>query len=260
MSAPQLVALDIDGTVLDPETQRVSAPVREAIQHVIAAGSHLVVATGRSLLGTVPILDELDLDGGVALCSNGAITVDVATREVLSIATFDPSAVLPELTRRLPGARYAAEQVGSESLVTEPFRTDELHGHQRLATVEEIGKRAVPRLIAYWTGRSPEQARAALSGARLPCTITVDHESAWVTLVPEGITKGSALEKLRVELGIDGEATFAAGDGDNDIQMLQWAAHGVAMGQSPEDVRAAADEVAGPVSADGLVDVLARWF
>lgn len=257
---PQLVALDIDGTVLDPDTQRVSAPVRTAIKRVVDSDAHLVVATGRSLLGTEPILDELDLSGGVALCSNGAITVDVASREVLSLETFDPKTVLDELTARLPGANYAAEQVGSKSLVTNPFRVEQLHGHQQLASLAEISEKPVPRLIAHWSGHTPEQARAALAGARLPCTVTIDHSDPWVTLVPEGVTKGSALEKLRVELGIPTEYTLAAGDGDNDIHMLRWAAYGVAMGQAPEPVRGAANEVTGTVAEDGLVTALSRWF
>jgi len=48
----------------------------------------------------------------------------------------------------------------------------------------------------------------------------------------------------------------AVGDGRNDIEMLRWAARGVAMGNAPAEVQAVADEVTGPVGADGLADVL----
>lgn len=49
---------------------------------------------------------------------------------------------------------------------------------------------------------------------------------------------------------------MAVGDGRNDIEMLSWAARGVAMGQAVEEVIAAADETTGSVYEDGLVEVL----
>ena len=49
---------------------------------------------------------------------------------------------------------------------------------------------------------------------------------------------------------------MAVGDQRNDIEMLTWAARGVAMGQAPDEVKAVADEVTGTVDEDGLVPVL----
>nr|WP_255526575.1 HAD family hydrolase [Saccharopolyspora sp. HNM0983] len=100
-----------------------------------------------------------------------------------------------------------------------------------------------------------------MAGVELPgSTCTLDHYEPWVTVVGAGITKASALEKLRTGFGIAPQDTFAAGDGDNDLPMLRWAAHGVAMGQAPAVVRAAADEVVAPVTADGAAAALDRWF
>ncbi|GAB2654724.1 HAD family hydrolase [Saccharopolyspora gloriosae] len=258
---PRLVALDVDGTLLDPDPQTISAPVRAAVRRVAAAGAHVVIATGRSMLGTLPVLDELGLTSGVALCSNGAVTLDATTGDALAVETFDPAPVHARLTALLPGASYAAEQIGTGSLVTSPFREYQLHGPQRLADLDELFAEPVPRLIANWEGHEPAEVTAALAGVDLPgCTVTIDHYEPWVTLVPAGVTKGSALEKLRTELGVAAEDTFAAGDGTNDVQMLRWAAHGVAMGQAPAEVRLAAAEVTGPVAEDGVVPALARWF
>jgi hydroxymethylpyrimidine pyrophosphatase-like HAD family hydrolase len=258
---PRLIALDVDGTLLDPATHEISPVVKAAVRRAVDAGSQVVVATGRSVLSTAPILDFLQLTSGVALCSNGAVLVDAATREVLSMETFEPAPVLAELARRLPGVIFAAEDVGTGSLVTTKFPEGQLHGAQRLATLDELVSEPVPRLIANWADHEPAEVVAALDGVRLPfCTFTLDHYEPWVTVVPEGVSKGSALEKLRAELGVASEDTFAAGDGDNDIEMLRWAAHGVAMGQAPETVRAVADEVIGPVEEHGLAAALDRWF
>lgn len=261
VNKPKLVALDVDGTLLDPETQTISARVRDAVRRVLLNGSQVVIATGRSMLGTLPVLDELALSSGVALCSNGAVWLDASTRETLAVETFDPATVYPLLFSRLPGVIFAAEQTGTGSLVTALFPERALHGPQQLTTIERLLSKPVPRLIANWAGHSAAEVSQALEGVHFPsCTATIDHIEPWVTVVPDGITKGAALEKLCTELGIAAEDTFAAGDGSNDLQMLEWAAHSVAMGQAPAEVRAAATEVTGPVSADGLANTLDRWF
>ncbi|MGW1678761.1 HAD family hydrolase [Saccharopolyspora sp. NPDC002376] len=258
---PRLIALDVDGTLLNPDTGQISAAVKAAVHRAIDAGSQVVISTGRTVLGTAPVLDELELTSGFALCSNGAVLVDVAAREAVSTETFELEAVLAELSDRLAGAIFAAENLGVGNRVTAEFPPRQLEGEQLLTTVDEMAALRVPRLIASWIGRSPAELAERLSGVELPsCTFTLDHYEPWVTVTPQGVSKGSALEKLRAELGVPREDTFAAGDGGNDIEMLRWAAHGVAMGQGPESVRAAADEVAGPVAEDGLPTVLDRWF
>ncbi|MER6989312.1 HAD family hydrolase [Saccharopolyspora hirsuta] len=258
---PRLIALDVDGTLLDPETGLISAAVKAAVHRAIADGGRVVVSTGRTVLGVAPVLDELDLTSGFALCSNGAVLLDVASREPVSVETFELAPVLAELADRLPGVIFAAEDLGVGNRVTAEFPPHQLEGAQQLATVDELAAVPVPRLIASWPGHQPDELVEHLSGVELPsCTYTLDHYEPWVTVTPEGVSKGSALEKLRTELGVLSSDTFAAGDGDNDVEMLRWAAHGVAMGQGPAAVHAAADEVALPVAEDGLAKALGRWF
>ncbi len=158
----------MDGTLLDPEPQTISAPVREAVRRVASSGAHVVIATGRSMLGTLPVLDELGLTGGVALCSNGAVTLDASTGAALAVETFDPAPVHARLTSLLPGAIYAAEQIGTGSLVTSPFREYQLHGPQRLADLDELFAAPVPRLIANWEGHDPKKSPTRSPGWNCP--------------------------------------------------------------------------------------------
>ncbi|GAA2816070.1 HAD family hydrolase [Saccharopolyspora taberi] len=258
---PKLVALDVDGTLLEPDAQVVSEAVGAAVHRAVEAGALVVIATGRSTLGTRPVLAALGLTGGTALCSNGAVRMDAATGEVLAVDTFDPAPVQAALAARLPGAIFAAERIDVGSLVTSKFREEALHGPQRLASLDELLAEPTSRLIANWADHDADELLRVMAGVEFPsCTLTIDHYQPWVTVVPAGVTKGAALEKLRVELGVPAEDTFAAGDGDNDIEMLTWAAHGVAMGQAPEVVRAAADEITATVDDDGLAKALDRWF
>jgi hydroxymethylpyrimidine pyrophosphatase-like HAD family hydrolase len=70
------------------------------------------------------------------------------------------------------------------------------------------------------------------------------------------VSKASALELVRRQLRVEPIHTVACGDQRNDLEMLHWAAWGVAMGNAPDQVKAVADEVTGHVDDDGLVPVL----
>jgi 5-amino-6-(5-phospho-D-ribitylamino)uracil phosphatase len=84
--------------------------------------------------------------------------------------------------------------------------------------------------------------------------------TAWLDIAAEGVNKATAMERVRVELGIPRERVLAVADGRNDIELLTWAAEhgrGVAMGHSPADLLAVANEVTGTISEDGLAEALA---
>ncbi len=79
---------------------------------------------------------------------------------------------------------------------------------------------------------------------------------------PDGVNKATGLERVRAALGIPRERVFTAGDGRNDIDMLEWTVDGggvgVAMGQAPEEVLAVANHVTGSDLEDGLAAALSR--
>ena len=73
-----------------------------------------------------------------------------------------------------------------------------------------------------------------------------------------GVNKGTALAFLAGHLGIPREETVAIGDGLNDLEMIQWAGLGIAMGNAPQEVKAAAGWVTGPFQEDGAAGALER--
>jgi HAD superfamily hydrolase (TIGR01484 family) len=264
---PKLVALDIDGTVcMEDESDflsshgKISPAVRAAIANVLASGVHVVLSTGRSTLGAQPFLAELGLASGTALCSNGAVWLDAATGDILQHTVFDLAEPVALLRALLPEAVFTAEDLGVGNRTTS-LRDEQFHGQLRLVDFAELVATPTTRLSVVWPGRTSADLAAALTGVELPGVhCSFGEDSAWLFAAPAGVTKGSALERLRVRLGVDEAETLAVGDGANDLEMLAWAAHGVAMGQASATVRAVADEVCPPVTEDGLATVLTRWF
>ena len=71
-----LVAIDLDGTMLTRDGL-MSPAVRQAVREVAAAGVHVVIATGRAIGSTMPIVSHLGLEQGFVVCSNGAVTLQL---------------------------------------------------------------------------------------------------------------------------------------------------------------------------------------
>lgn len=257
---PHLVALDVDGTTIN-HAGELSEAVRATVRAVAAAGHHVTIATGRSIVATMPILRELGIENGYAVCSNGAVTLrlDPAIEEgyeVTEAVTFDPAPALNLLRDAWPDSFVAVEELGVGFKVSEYFPEGELGGEQRVVPWDELVAHPVTRV----TFRDPSGTaqdfmdlaeRIGLHGVNYAVGFT-----AWLDINPEGVSKGSALELVRRTLGVEPIHTVAVGDQRNDLEMLHWAARGVAMGNAPDEVKAVADETTLDVDDDGLVPVL----
>ena len=257
---PRLVALDIDGTVVPLETDTVSPAVVAAVRRAVDAGVHVVLATGRRVLGSVDIAEQLGLSGQPAVCSNGAVIVVPATLEVLHTETFDPTSAIALMREALPEAIVAVERPGLGYLVTHEFPPGEIRGPQVVASLAQIVSEPALRLVVRWPGAELEEFVAAVEGAGLQGVNYAIGYSAWLDVMPPGVSKASALEVLRIRLGVPEGRTAAIGDGLNDLEMLAWATHGVAMGGAVVEVQDAADEVTLTAHEDGVASVLNRWF
>lgn len=260
---PGLVALDIDGTVADLDG-RISPAVHAAVSAVLAAGAHVVLATGRSLLATTPVLAALGLTSGFAVCSNGAVTAglrgDGREPEILEAVTFEPAGTVNLLLDLAPDTLVAVEDLGRGHLVNQPFPDGELMGDQKVVPLVDLVAEPVTKVILRRPESTPEEffelvERAGLQGVNYAIGYT-----AWLDILPRGVSKASALEHVRTELGVPADATLAVGDGRNDLEMLEWAAWSFAMGHAPPEVQDAADEVTWSVDEDGVVGALARFF
>lgn len=255
-----MVALDVDGTLVDHDGH-MSPAVRESAQAVVEAGHEVMIATGRSLNATLPIIEKIGVERGYAVCCNGGVTLRLHPEldggcEVIHKATFDPAPALRALRERLPSAKYALEDADGNFLSTERFQ-DASFGVEAIGVDFQTMLDAMAvRVVVFSTENTPEEFNEAIEHIGLAGVTYSVGWTAWLDIAAAGVTKASALEDLRLQLGIDPTRTVAVGDGRNDIEMLGWAGRGVAMGQAPEEVIAVADEVTKSVYDDGAAHVL----
>lgn len=255
-----LIGLDIDGTTTTHEGE-LRESVREAVQAVREAGHHVVIATGRAISGTLPILDRLGLTTGYAVCSNGAITLRLDPLledgfEVIESITFDPAPVLNLLREHAPTALVAVEEPGVGFKVSAPFPDGELDSTENVVPWEELLANPVTRVTLREPKASPDEFLELIERVGLHGVNYAVGWSAWLDINPEGVSKASGLEPVRELLGVDPAHTVAIGDQRNDLEMFRWAGRAVAMDNAPDEVKAVADETTGHVDDDGLVPVL----
>jgi Cof subfamily protein (haloacid dehalogenase superfamily) len=262
MTRPWLIGLDIDGTILLPD-ETMSPGVVDAVARVRDAGHEVMLATGRSWMATHRFLDALAIRPEFVVCSNGAVTLRRTEDgyERWLVETFDPSAVLALLHDRLPDARYMVELGSGQRLYTAELDDWTLDGGRQVGFAE-LAAEEVSRVVVVSPGHDEADFHRLVQDAGLNEVSYAIGWTAWLDIAPRGVDKGTALERVRQEHGMEGSRVLVAGDGRNDVGMFAWArslgGRAVAMGQAPDEVRIAAGEVTGDVADGGLAAALDR--
>lgn len=276
----RLVAIDMDGTLLPTFSQTISPRNAEAIRAAQRAGVTVAIATGRRTAYTAPLLEGLGLRADMPLItSNGAVT------RTLGGDPVDRSHLQARVARELCGVLrpfgtlvFTFDMVGRGELVLEDFE----QAHQRIALWVEANRNAIevvqPLEKALTDGNDPIQGMVTGGVERMRHAEKALKSSKWspfceavrteypardlsiVDLLPPGVSKGWALQRLASRLGIDRKETMAIGDNWNDVNMLEWAGQAVLMGNAAQDLRVLAKtngwKQAPPNDEDGVAVTL----
>ncbi|WP_193107182.1 HAD family hydrolase [Brachybacterium sp. FME24] len=254
-----LLGLDVDGTLVDHDGMMTS-PMREALQQ--AAEEHtVVIATGRSIGATLPIVEAAGITRGYAVCSNGAVTLEMdpeadGGHRIIDTRSFQPGHALRTLREVAPDAHYAVEMADGSFRATAGFQ-DASFGVQAIEhPLEDLLELEAVRVVVHVPDLSPQEFSKVIAESGVHGVEYSIGWTAWLDMAAPGISKASALEEIRTQLDIEQAHTVTVGDGFNDTEMLTWAGVGVAMGQAPQGVKDTADTVTDSVFEDGTVLVL----
>ncbi|MFJ5708938.1 HAD family hydrolase [Streptomyces sp. NPDC093105] len=258
----RLVATDLDGTLLRAD-ESVSARTRDALAAVTAAGAAHIVVTGRAVPWTRHILDDLGYQG-IAVCGQGAQVYHAGEHRLLTSLTLDrqlAGLALSKIEAEVGPLALAASRDGLEGevLMGPGYRAHE--GPLPYVPYEdpaELWAAPLTKLYIQHPAMTDDELTAA---ARTTVGGLVDVVMAGpgiVEILPLGLSKATGLSLAARRLGVKAADTIAFGDMPNDIPMFGWAAHGVAMGNAHEELRAVADEVTASNEEDGIALVLER--
>jgi hydroxymethylpyrimidine pyrophosphatase-like HAD family hydrolase len=262
VNRPRLVATDLDGTLLDDEG-RLTARTLDVLRRVQEQGVRVVLVTARPLRWMDDLFAHVGGGQGVGIVSNGAITYDIGSHQVLDCQGIPADVGLPMVAAirdAAPGSAIALECLGGYR--HEPAYVD-LHPtppDMRVGDLADLWDEPAVKVLAQHLTLDPDDFRACVVdavGERATPTWTIDH---LMEISAVGVTKGGALAALCERLGLAAEDVVAFGDMPNDLAMLRWAGTSYAVANAHESVRAAADHVAPANTEDGVAVTLARLF
>ncbi len=251
----KVVFFDVDGTLLSHSQGVVPESTRRALEQLRAAGVKVVVATGRFLkeLEKLPVY-ELEFDGYLTL--NGVLCLD-EKKEI-----FYEDSIEGE-NRECVTAMF--EQKEFPVLLIEEDRMYINHVTERVREAQKEISSHIPQ-VGKWTGHTIYQAVVYATEEeeqavkeRLPgCKITRWNKNG-VDVVAKTGGKVAGIQKYLEKYGINPEETMAFGDGENDMEMLEFVHIGVAMGNASEVVKKCADYVTAHIDEDGVEKALRHF-
>lgn len=272
METIKLIALDLDGTLLDSR-KRLSPRNKQALLTCMQRGVEIVPCTGRIWNGVPEIIRTLP---GIhyAITVNGAVLEDVSRHEVLDERKLSCRQALEilELANQFHTMYdvYIQGQGYGESRFMEHM--DEYGIDPMIQVMVRQTRKAVPSVakqvecmqlpvekINYFFNDQTERSRArAALDARGDVVVSSSFNNN-LEINATGATKGDGILRLAAHLGLKPEQTMGFGDGENDLSMMKMAGLGVAMGNGEACVKQAADYVTDTNDADGVAQAIEKF-
>ena len=250
MHRVRLIALDMDGTLLLSDHFTVPQRNIDAIQAAHRMGIHVCICTGRMLEDATEFCRRLHLPCKLIAC-NGTRAADglLPDANVFYKAAFSPEDAHAVLDILLPaGIMVNGFEDGLVSTrmgpMKEPYHLVKrgvlpaVYGEE---AIRAAASRGVMKLFAICM---PEEVQLRLMlmeqiRRKLPHLTVTSSGDRNIEVMPRGAGKGAALSAMAEYLGLTREDVMAVGDAENDLSMLEYAAHSVAMGNASEEIKRA---------------------
>ncbi len=270
MTQIKLLVLDLDGTLTNSKKE-VTPRSRKALKSAQEAGIKIVLASGRSPFGIMPLAKELELDrfGSYILAFNGGCIMDCRTGEVLYRNVLDPSFNRPllEIAEEYGVASMSYKEDVSAVYTAFPdhpvIRIVARNNNLPICYIEDMkGTITYPVPKFLYLGDAETMARVEKEmQERFAGKLAIYRsEGRILDIMPSGVDKASSLESLLKILGLTREEMAACGDSYNDVSMIRMAGLGIAMANAVQEAKEAADYVTLSNDEDGVAAAVERFL
>ena len=258
--AYKVLALDIDGTLTNSE-KKITERTKRAVDAAAERGVKIVIASGRPVQGIGEFARELRLkeNDGYILSFNGGRLISCKTGEIIHDMKL-PLEYLPEIYALLKEYGVNLMSYEGDDLITET-PDDEFLAIE--ARINGLGIKKVDNLVEHidfpinkclmlGEGNYLAEVEKKVHAALCDRMDVYRSEPYFLEILPKGVDKAKALEKLLNMLGSSREELMACGDGFNDLTMIRYAGLGVAMANARDEVKESADYVTCSNDEDGV--------
>lgn len=265
----KLLVLDVDGTLLNNEKE-ISKRTLASLLKVQQMGTRIALASGRPTYGLMPLAKILELGnyGGFIVSYNGCQIINAQNGEILFERRINPE-MLPYLEKKAHKNGFSIFTYHDDTLLTDSPNNEHIRTEAKLNNLKIIKEEDFSIAIDFAPCKcmlvsDDEEALTGLEEhwkRRLNGTLDVFRsEPYFLEVVPCGIDKANTLGALLSHLNITREEVIAIGDGVCDVNMLQIAGLGIAMGHSQDSVKVCADYVTASNEEDGVAQAIEKMI
>ena len=239
---------DIDGTLFSHTIHAIPESTKRTVKLLREKGIKVFIATGRSLKETKRVpLGDMKFDGYVTL--NGQICLD-AEEKILFEAPIkgEDGAYLLDafVNKKFPLAIVEKERIYINYIDDSVIRAQK-SVNIPLLPIKEYQGAPIYQFIGYMNWEETEKIASKIPN----CKITRWYDEG-IDIISKDGGKANGIQKVLEFYGMTKEEIIAFGDSDNDMDMLEFAGIGVAMGNAEESVKAVADYVTTDIDEDGI--------
>jgi Cof subfamily protein (haloacid dehalogenase superfamily) len=259
----RLLVVDLDGTVRS-RVHGVTSGVRAAVKAAQGRGVRVCVATGRMWRSAAPWVRTLGADSPVILYNGGQVLEFTTGRTLyerrLPRMAAHEALALSRADAEVQSLLYVGDRVYAERQhpLSDAYAVDDGLSYEIVPSLDSLLTEDPHKVLIIGAPDRTDALQGAVRRAGIPVH-TVKSEPVYLEILPPGVSKGSALQAMVDALGVPIEETIAVGDNWNDLEMIEAAGLGVAMGHAPEGVRARADYVCGTAEQEGVREVIERF-
>lgn len=253
---------DIDGTIIDDDTQIIPTSTTRAIARLAELGHTTIVNTGRPYAHLDPRIRAMPFGGFICGCGMEIRLGDTWL--------YRNQPTLEECRFVIDTVRQTRMQVLYEASIGEIYLDGPLSVHpsitaeaQRMAkkgfAVRSIDEAPEGQFMKLITFDGPDSRREEFIRLMEPCFVCNDRGNTMLEIFSKGFSKAEGMQALLTHLGVDREQTMAFGDSTNDLPMFRLARHTVCLGGGDPRLKAASEFVTAPVLEDGVEKALKHF-
>ncbi|MDO4680781.1 MAG: Cof-type HAD-IIB family hydrolase [Aerococcus sp.] len=264
----QLVAFDIDGTLLNDEHQLVPS-TEVALKELKQRGIEIVINSGRPYPGVKPVVDLIGAKWvRYVSCFNGGLILDLKTNETLYQATLN-QADIEAIAKFANEEQVDVHIYGEQDILIQQapryqyaeYEAEIVHMGVRVHDfVQSPSSVSTSKVMITANPERIEKLLQIMPGELNQHFEIMRSAPFFLEFTPKNVDKGNGLHQLADKLNIAQRDVMAFGDNENDLSMLKWAGVGVAMGNAPPVVRETADTITDDNNHDGIMNSLRQYI
>lgn len=258
----KMVVTDIDGTIYSPQ-QGITPEVKQCIKKLTDNGIYVAIATGRSFSSTKSIADELGIKCPL-ICYQGGL-INTYEGEVLNVKYLNEDIareIVKELRSRGIHMNVYIEDVlfvENDNDYIKAYVGDKGIDYFKVESFDELDFSKLNKILAIDHNTKLIEDLIEELQTKYPQIYVVKSTNIFCEIANKQATKGNAIKFLANKMGFTEKEVLAIGDQNNDIEMIETAGIGVAMGNGTEQIKAAADYTTASIINNGFVKAVDKF-